>query len=1133
MTTIITLKETAPTGDNTFQVELSFDHDTSYPLTITRPPAPSESDLEWYFERYLNFPFTDQVKFQTIAQSLREYGQALFAQVFKANIDAYATYRQAVTGEGLVMEIVGSHAFQHWHWEALQDPQLPEPLAVKYPFIRKPPSRGELLGALRESATLNVLLVVARPEGRQDVGYRTIARPLVELLHNISLPVHLHILRPGTREALAQHLEETGKGFYHIIHFDTHGALLDHANLQLAITHRQYTYDMTCPLPVFEGHKPFVFLATATAGQAEAVDAQRLTDLLTAHAIPIVMLNACQSAKQTATETSLGSHLLQTGAHTVVAMAYTVTVSAAKLFMQKLYQQLFAEKPLAEAIRMARWQLHDQKQRSAYFNQAIELEDWLLPVVYQRQAVKLPLRKMTLEEEEAFLDREAARFPEPLTTYGFFGRDVDILELEQRLLLQGNMLLLQGMGGMGKTTLLQHLGWWWQTTQFVAKVFYFGYDQKAWTRQQLLHDLAQQLWETKEYQRRFVPRPEAAQQEMVVKELRAQRYMLILDNLESVTAAHLAIPNTLSEAEQANVREFMQKLRGGQTLVLLGSRGEEAWLARGTFGPNIYRLGGLDGEAASNLVEKILANLQPKFAKKGHEADLQRLLTLLAGHPLALQVVLANLNRHSPAEILQQLATGEVALDSQVATGDKTQSILRCIEYSHSNLSPDAQQLLLCLSPFIGVICEPLLPPYTEQLQQQPLLKDLPFAQWSSVLQEAKDWGLLTIHPEMPEYLQIQPILPYFLRNRLQTQSALQQAIETAFREVYNQRSGELKGLLTSKEPKERLLGQAVMQLEYENVYQAFTLALKTGQDFWWTYSALEGYLGVQQNHASRIHLGKQAMAALKSHFPPDSIDTKRLQANVCHNLGMAFQAQQQWQVAQDYYQQALQLKIEFNDRYRQAGTYHQLGTVAQEQRQWAQAQDYYQQALQLFLEFNDCSGQASTYHNLGWVAETQRQWVQAQDHYQHALQLSIEFNDRYGQARTYHHLGLIAEEQRQWTQAQDYYQQALQICIEFNDRYRQANIYSQLGMVAQNQRQWAQAQDYYQHVLQIYIEFNDRYLQSRTYNNLGIVAQGQRQWAQAQDYYQQALQLWIEFNDRYEQARTYHNLGMVAQEQR
>jgi hypothetical protein len=40
---------------------------------------------------------------------LREYGQALFAQVFKANIDAYAIYRQAVTGEGLVMEIVGSY----------------------------------------------------------------------------------------------------------------------------------------------------------------------------------------------------------------------------------------------------------------------------------------------------------------------------------------------------------------------------------------------------------------------------------------------------------------------------------------------------------------------------------------------------------------------------------------------------------------------------------------------------------------------------------------------------------------------------------------------------------------------------------------------------------------------------------------------------------------------------------------------------------------------------------------------------------------------------------------------------------------------------------------------------------------
>ncbi len=34
--------------------------------------------------------------------------------------------------------------------------------------------------------------------------------------------------------------------------------------------------------------------------------------------------------------------------------------------------------------------------------------------------------------------------------------------------------------------------------------------------------------------------------------------------------------------------------------------------------------------------------------------------------------------------------------------------------------------------------------------------------------------------------------------------------------------------------------------------------------------------------------------------------------------------------------------------------TYHQLGMVAQEQRKWKEAEGYYQQALQIYVEYQD-----------------------------------------------------------------------------------------------------------------------------------------------------------------------------------
>jgi tetratricopeptide (TPR) repeat protein len=60
-----------------------------------------------------------------------------------------------------------------------------------------------------------------------------------------------------------------------------------------------------------------------------------------------------------------------------------------------------------------------------------------------------------------------------------------------------------------------------------------------------------------------------------------------------------------------------------------------------------------------------------------------------------------------------------------------------------------------------------------------------------------------------------------------------------------------------------------------------------------------------------------------------------------------------------------------------ESGLYHQLGIVAQEQRQWEQANTYYQQALDINIEFGDRYAQARTYHQLGSASGpgSQRQW--------------------------------------------------------------------------------------------------------------------------------------------------------------
>lgn len=859
--TLITIRETGGKNDSPNAI-VSFDRQGSCPITITNPfSEDEENDLEWYFERYLRFPFLEGIRVDKAEKSIIAYGQALFEQVFKDR-DAHSQYAQARQNgiENIQFEIEGSPEFFHLlHWEALRDPKWPGPFVLDAPMVRSIKQPSVIRAQCQLSPTINLLIVTARPDGRKDVGYRTISRPLVEGMQQAKLPVRIDILRPGTYQALTDHLDsvrdEHGKGFYHIIHFDLHGALATYEQLKhnaeadrLLFKKRHARKDY----PSFEGQKAFLFFETDKVGQSDPADASEIAELLMRHQIPVAVLNACQSGKLTKdTESSVGSRLLEAGVQTVVAMSYSVTASVAALMMSELYSKLLDKADLAHALCHARRALDNKKERRAYFNERIDLEDWMLPVVYQSGGAQaksaLNLRYLTPVEQAEYWERKVELYEAPEPTYGFVGRDLDILEVERRALRTGegkrrNILLIQGMGGSGKTALLKHLMEWWQTTGFVQEMFYFGYDEQAWSLEKIVYEMAQKLFVDKPHAPRtfrlqsFMAMNQAAQREMLGHKLLSEPHLLVLDNMESITGTHLAIKNTLNPEEQQALRSFLSDLLGGKTIVLLGSRGGEEWLTEGRNAPlrknDIYSLPGLDTEAASTLAERVLERHigdPEKRSKYLQSKDFQELLGILSGYPLPIQVIMANLSHQEPSEVLKAFKEGGMIQDGTIQS--KTESIMLCIDYSHSNLAPEAQRLLMCLAPFTGVVFKPHIELYTKYLKDQPALADLRFDMWDEVLKATEAWGLITPHKqsgnEMPGYLRLQPVLPYFLRIRLNQEPQMRQAIETAFRQLYDDAAKLLRSMMNSMQPAEKQVGQMLARLEYENLNKALELDLK------------------------------------------------------------------------------------------------------------------------------------------------------------------------------------------------------------------------------------------------------------------------------------------------------------------
>jgi hypothetical protein len=204
-----------------------------YEVAVTDPgSADDEELLSWYFERHLRYPFLDWDRRQEAVRTLREYGMSLFTQVFDGEVgDLYRAARRRGFDDCRI-EVTGSTGVHRLHWEALYDPTLDAPLATRLPITRRvdlQPARYETAGPW---PTLNILVVTARPNGAQDVGYRTISRPLIDAVRQASLRVTVDLVRPGTWAALRDHLDRTreqhGSGWYHLVHFDLHGAFADY-----------------------------------------------------------------------------------------------------------------------------------------------------------------------------------------------------------------------------------------------------------------------------------------------------------------------------------------------------------------------------------------------------------------------------------------------------------------------------------------------------------------------------------------------------------------------------------------------------------------------------------------------------------------------------------------------------------------------------------------------------------------------------------------------------------------------------------------------------------------------------------------------------------------------------------------
>ncbi|MBM3130234.1 MAG: CHAT domain-containing protein [Chloroflexi bacterium] len=679
------------------------------PVSFAPPLTDKQlADLRWYLEEFSFWPSgPDYERAERIENDFENWGRALRQSVIKGE-DAIRLWQQflddpvGATGRSPLQVTIDATdpRVLRLPWELLADDGghiFARGIGVRRRLQEH--TRGETKSF---ALPVRILVVTARPdEPGMFIDPRAVSLPLLAAVDELGERVAVEFLYPPTLDALTARLRDRHAPPVHVVHFDGHGV-----------------YDQTIGLGYL--------LFEDDAHASDRVDANRLGTLLFNCGIPLMVLNACQSAAQKDANpyASVAARLIRAGVGSVLAMNYSVLVVAAKKFVAAFYGGLADGLTLGQAVDEGRRKLlADEKrhtltrtnEQSELVEETIRLRDWFLPALYQQPVDPVVFPEIGTGRQGGTATRSdavslspghrvsasslpGALPPEPL--HGFHGRAREMLNIE-RAFAEHAVVVLHGFGGIGKTALATEAGRWFQRTgrftggaAFVSFEFGGSLEQLcSWVGQTISRDPNFVIGAGDPVQR-------------IADLLRERPALVILDNFESVLGKTPLMPEEEVKAVLEAVYDWVGTSVGAfnktplQSRILITTR--DVTFHDSRFTPSSrcahIELGGLARDDALDLAAAILNDHGIDRATVNRQ-ELTDLMERLGGHPLSLYLVLPQLRAHTAAEIsarFEQLLPGF----TQGAAKERNESLQVSLNYSLTRLGDATRAALPDLAVF-------------------------------------------------------------------------------------------------------------------------------------------------------------------------------------------------------------------------------------------------------------------------------------------------------------------------------------------------------------------------------------------------------------------------------------------------
>ncbi len=735
---------------------------------LIAPIGPIEAEeLRWYLEKYAIWPshyFRDRAR--KVEENLLKWGRLLHkaampvahtANVLNAwaKIGDHADRRFSVHVDTALeagapdadVETAKEAATELLKvpWELLHDGDGYLFQGAKPTRVRRRLPNTKVLDVPVVATPIRILLVTARPEDDACgyIDHRASALPLVEAMESLPGLVEIRVLSPPTLAALREELDRARgeKKPYHVVHFDGHGV-----------------YDRAV------GLGGLCFELPEDIGKLEkrrhvTVFTSELGPLLRDHRIPLVFLEACQTAQAERASESVATELLKVGVASVVAMSHSVLVETARRFVETFYQALAGGKRVGDAMLTGQRRLKDDTFRGRIFGAGeLRLEDWFVPVLYQEkddpQLFNTTPAKQTQGDFQTALAARLGELP-PLPETGFIGRSRELLAL-QRLLRHERYAVVRGQGGEGKTALAAEFARWMVRSHQMRRAAFVSVETHSHAAG-VLDALGRQLAGPDYSVATFDDLEKATLP--VERALAEQATLLVVDNMESILLPPwLETPEALSEDARRELDAILKlcaRLNAkGDTRLVFTSR--EALPA--PFDAERHRrpLHQLDREDAVKLIERVLnaAGGDAGAPSDAAREEIEQLVEAVHCHARTL-ALLAPALRSRGVEATHESLVELMAEMEKRFPGSREKSVFASVELSLRRLSAANQDRARVLGVFYGGV----------DLDVLRVMMQWEEAHVAALAVELVATGLAT--PNRYNHLTLNPALCPYLRGRM------------------------------------------------------------------------------------------------------------------------------------------------------------------------------------------------------------------------------------------------------------------------------------------------------------------------------------------------------------------------------